>query len=76
VRGWDSVRRGGRDRGPREKEALVCSDEIRDERMAALEDRPESEAGPPGLPDELIDELLAGARTPEQVTGPDGCSSS
>jgi hypothetical protein len=26
------------------------------------------------LPDELIDELLAGARTPEQITGPDGCS--
>src|SRR2546423_10319959 len=26
----------------------------------------------PDLPDELIDELLAGARTPEQLTGPDG----
>jgi putative transposase len=26
----------------------------------------------PDLPDELIDELLAGARTPEQITGPDG----
>lgn len=24
------------------------------------------------LPDELIDELLAGARTPEEITGPDG----
>jgi putative transposase len=24
------------------------------------------------LPDELIDELLAGARTPERITGPDG----
>jgi len=27
---------------------------------------------PPELPDELIDELLAGARTPEEITGPDG----
>ena len=26
----------------------------------------------PDLPDELIDELLAGARTPEEITGPDG----
>jgi putative transposase len=26
----------------------------------------------PELPDELIDELLAGARTPEEITGPDG----
>jgi len=24
------------------------------------------------LPDELIDELLAGAKTPEEITGPDG----
>jgi hypothetical protein len=24
------------------------------------------------LPDELIDELLAGPRTPEEITGPDG----
>jgi hypothetical protein len=24
------------------------------------------------LPDELIDGLLAGARTPEEITGPDG----
>jgi putative transposase len=54
----------------------VSTDEIRDEKMAALEDRPDREAGAPGrlpeLPDELIDELLAGARTPEEVTGPDG----
>jgi putative transposase len=26
----------------------------------------------PDLPDELIDELLAGTRTPEEITGPDG----
>jgi putative transposase len=26
----------------------------------------------PDLPDELIDELLAGVRTPEEITGPDG----
>jgi len=26
----------------------------------------------PDLPDELIDELLAGARTPEEITGPEG----
>lgn len=54
----------------------MSTDEIRDEKMAALEDRPDREAGAPGrlpgLPDELIDELLAGARTPEEVTGPDG----
>jgi putative transposase len=31
-----------------------------------------SELDSPDLPDELIDELLAGARTPEQITGPDG----
>jgi putative transposase len=31
-----------------------------------------SDLDSPDLPDELIDELLAGARTPEQLTGPDG----
>jgi hypothetical protein len=31
-----------------------------------------SDADRDDLPDELIDELLAGARTPEQITGPDG----
>jgi putative transposase len=31
-----------------------------------------SELDCPDLPDELIDELLAGARTPEEITGPDG----
>ncbi len=30
------------------------------------------EPEPPELPDELIDELLAGARTPEEIAGPDG----
>lgn len=31
-----------------------------------------SELDSPDLPDELIDELLAGARRPEEITGPDG----
>ena len=31
-----------------------------------------SDADPADLPDELIDELLAGARTPEEIAGPDG----
>ena len=31
-----------------------------------------SEADRADLSDELIDELLAGARTPEEITGPDG----
>lgn len=31
-----------------------------------------SDLDSPDLPDELIDELLAGARTPEEITGPDG----
>jgi putative transposase len=31
-----------------------------------------SDIDPAGLPDELIDELLAGARTPEQITGAGG----
>lgn len=31
-----------------------------------------SDSDCPDLPDELIDELLAGARTPEEITGPDG----
>jgi hypothetical protein len=50
------------------------SDEKDIETMPAVEIGPEPEARrePPELPDELIDELLAGARTPEQVTGPDG----
>jgi Transposase, Mutator family len=31
-----------------------------------------SDADPADLPDELIDELLAGARTPGEIAGPDG----
>jgi transposase-like protein len=31
-----------------------------------------SDLDPADLPDELIDELLAGARTPEEIVGPDG----
>src|SRR2546421_6241012 len=31
-----------------------------------------SDLDPDDLPDELIDELLAGARTPEEITGPEG----
>jgi putative transposase len=31
-----------------------------------------SDLDPDDLPDELIDELLAGARTPEEITGPGG----
>src|ERR1044071_9361459 len=31
-----------------------------------------SDTDPDALPDELIDELLSGARTPEEITGPDG----
>jgi hypothetical protein len=31
------------------------------------------EPEPPELPDELIDELLAGAKPPAEITGPDGC---
>jgi hypothetical protein len=31
-----------------------------------------SDADPADLPDELIDELLGGARTPEEITAPDG----
>jgi putative transposase len=31
-----------------------------------------SDLDSPDLPDELIDELLAGARTPEEITGPEG----
>jgi len=30
------------------------------------------EPEPPELPDELIDELLAGAKTPDEIAGPDG----
>ena len=39
-----------------------------EETMAFVASDPDS----PDLPDELIDELLAGARTPEEMTGPEG----
>ena len=32
-----------------------------------------SDLDPRELSDELIDELLAGARTPEEIAGPAGC---
>ena len=42
-------------------------------RMAAIDaDADLDPLEPPELADELIDELLAGARTPEQITGPEG----
>jgi putative transposase len=49
-------------------------DEIDEETIPAIEAGPAADrpAGAPELSDELIDELLAGARTPEEVTGPDG----
>jgi hypothetical protein len=39
-----------------------------EETMAIVASDPDS----PELPDELIDELLAGARTPEEISGPEG----
>ena len=46
---------------------------VPDEKIPVIEDRRDSEpAGPAGLPDELVDELLAGARTAQDITGPDG----
>ena len=49
---------------------------IHDEKMPVIADRPDSdplpEGGPPGLSDELVDELLAGARTPAEITGEGG----
>jgi len=44
------------------------SEHYPEETMAIVASDPDS----PDLPDELIDELLAGARTPEEITGPDG----
>ncbi len=41
--------------------------------MAAIDADPDLDRlEPPELPDELIDELLAGAKTPAEITGPDG----
>ena len=49
---------------------------IHDEKMPVIADRADSdplpEGGPPGLSDELVDELLAGARTPAEITGEGG----
>jgi putative transposase len=47
-------------------------DDFSIERVPLAEGGDASELEPPALPDELIDELLAGARTPEEITGPDG----
>jgi putative transposase len=48
-------------------------DEFPDTRLSAIDANPDLDPlEPPELPDELIDELLAGARTPEEITGPDG----
>ena len=44
------------------------TEQVREETIAVVS----SDADPAGLPDELIDELLAGARTPEEITGRDG----
>jgi transposase-like protein len=49
---------------------------IHDEEIPVVNDRADSDdaarGGPRELPDELIDELLAGARTPAQITGEGG----
>lgn len=48
-------------------------DEFTSETIPAIEPDLAIEPDTPlELPDELIDELLAGARTPEEITGPDG----
>ena len=48
-------------------------DEFPDRRLPAIGVGPDHGSfEPPELPDELIDELLAGARTPEELAGPDG----
>jgi hypothetical protein len=50
----------------------VLPDEKNIETMLAVEAEPDRHLEPPELPDELIDELLAGACTRQEVTGPDG----
>jgi len=48
-------------------------DEFPDTRLSAIDADPDLDPHErPELPDELIDELLAGARTPEEITGPGG----
>jgi hypothetical protein len=56
----------------------VLPDEINKDTIPAIDAGREEDlpAGPPELPNALIDELLAGARTAEEVTGPGGCCSS
>jgi hypothetical protein len=50
------------------------SDEFADRRLPAIDAGPDDDPlGPPELPDELIDELLAGAKTPEAIARR-GCS--
>jgi hypothetical protein len=47
--------------------------EFEERRLPAIDVGPDHDPlEPPELPDELIDELLAGAHTPEEITGPDG----
>jgi hypothetical protein len=49
------------------------ADEFPDGRLPAIDAGADDDPfEPPELPDELIDELLAGACTPEEITGPDG----
>jgi hypothetical protein len=52
----------------------VLPDEINKDTIPAIDAGREEDlpAGPPELPNALIDELLAGARTAEEVTGPGG----
>ena len=46
---------------------------VPDDKIPVIDDRRDNEpAGPRELPDELVDELLASARTPGEITGPDG----
>jgi hypothetical protein len=48
-------------------------DEFPDRRIPAIDALADTNPfESPELPDELIDELLAGACTPEEITGPDG----
>ena len=47
--------------------------EFEERRLPAIDAGPDGDPfEPPELPDELIDELLAGARTPEEIAGPEG----
>ena len=48
------------------------TEHLPDDKIAFVPADLDPEDLPPELSDELIDELLAGARTPEELTGPDG----